>query len=54
MAVQAVHCTTLDVCMAVKGGAGGGHSYCSLCAIWWPCERTRQIWRIGKYEGAGS
>lgn len=24
MAVQAVHCTTLDVCMAVKGGAGGG------------------------------
>lgn len=37
MAVQAVHCTTLDVCMAVKGGAGGGafilQPMCNMVAL---------------------
>lgn len=31
MAVQAVHCTTLDVCMAVKGGAGGAFILQPMC-----------------------
>lgn len=47
MVAQAVYCAALDVCVVVKGG---GHSYCSLCAIWWPCERTGKFGEQGNVK----
>lgn len=42
-----MYCAALDVCVVVKGG---GHSYCSLCAIWWPCERTGKFGEQGNVK----